>query len=275
MFYYPSRLEFYDHDKKRTARGADRPFDVIGTILSQADKNGMHVFLGLGRGGDLWLLWEFEKPGWQERLAANLALGRKVAQELWERYGHHRSFYGWYFTHEMNDLATSSAYYDPLADFCNAFSPDKPVLVAPAGKPIIDREILAASHVDIFAYQDAVGSGYVPFRNTWNSENRIAMLDEIYTMYGDWHAGSHKHIWADLEIWEMDGSQGYSGGYPPTFSRVKRQIDIEAKYVEWLTAYAYHGYLQDPRSKQKAHDERAVRLYEEYNAYRLRQGRSQ
>ncbi|HZP80242.1 MAG TPA: DUF4434 domain-containing protein, partial [Chthonomonadaceae bacterium] len=132
-FYYPSRLSFYDHDVNREAKGNKLRFDVLEAVLSQADKHGMHVFLGLGRGGDTWLLWQFDKPDWQQRNETMLALSRKVAQELWERYRQHRSLYGWYLTHEMNDLARASAYYNPIADTCHSLSPDMPVLVAPAG----------------------------------------------------------------------------------------------------------------------------------------------
>jgi len=266
-FFYPSRLEFYDRDVQRMARGEECPFDVVGTILSQADQNAMHVFLGLGRGGDTHLLWEFEKADWPERNAAALDLGKRVAQELWERYQHHPSFYGWYFTHEMNDLAKASAYYNPLADFCHSLSPDKPVLVAPAGTPIITPQSLLQSQVDIFAYQDAVGAGYVPYRYTYHPENRLAMLDEVYTRYRDWHAPAPKHLWSTLEIWEMDGRQGYGGSYPAAFQRVKRQIEIEAKYVQMLTGYAYFGFLQGPQTRGRSQDGRALRLYQEYADY--------
>ena len=54
------------------------------------------------------------------------------------------------------------------------------------------------------------------------------------------------------EVWEMDGSKGYSGSYPPKFSRVKRQIESETKYVGMLTGYAWHGYMSHPENKAKA-----------------------
>ena len=266
-FYYPSRLSFYDHDVNREAKGNKLRFDVLEAVLSQADKHGMHVFLGLGRGGDTWLLWQFDKPDWQQRNETMLALSRKVAQELWERYRQHRSLYGWYLTHEMNDLARASAYYNPIADTCHSLSPDMPVLVAPAGTPIITKESLANSHVDIFAYQDAVGSGYVPYKNTWQPEQRIAMLEKIYRDYRAWHEESDKHLWSDLEVWEMDGTHGYSHAYPPSFARVRRQIEIEAKYVEMLTAYEYTGFLEAPDSRARLKDRRAARLYADYANY--------
>lgn len=266
-FYFPSSVEFHDAEAKRMSRGRDCPFDVIGTLLSQADRHDMRVMLGVGRSGDTNLLWEFDKPGWTARNAAALAIARRVAGDLWRLYGRHRSFYGWYSTHEMNDLARSSAYLNPLADFCHALSPDRPFLTAPAGTPIITKESLAASKVDIFAYQDAVGTGYVPHVYTWQPERRIAMLDTLFREYADLHRGSGKHLWADLEVWEMDGKSGYSNAYPAAFSRVRRQIAIESRYAEALTAYAWHGYLQAPGGQGASADPRAVRLYEAYREH--------
>jgi hypothetical protein len=271
VFYFPSKVEFFDNDVKRMSRGSDCKFDQIEVILSEADKNGQHVLLGLGRNGDLWLTWEFDKPEWEQRKVRAIDISTRVAADMWERYRHHRSLYGWYLTHEMNDLARASAYYNPVADFCHALSPDKVVLIAPAGTPIITKEALERSSVDIVAYQDAVGSGYVPYKNTWNPENRIRMLDEIYTRYAGWHEGADKHCWTDLEIWEMDGSAGYGKGYPADFSRVRRQIEIEAKYVPAITAYQWLATMQDPKRKGKVTDERAFKLYEGYVAYRNQQ----
>jgi hypothetical protein len=273
-FYYPSRLSFYDHDVKRMAQGNKLRFDLLETILSQADKDGMHVFLGLGRGGDTYLLWQFNDPHWQERNQAMLALGHKVVQELWTRYRRHPSLYGWYLTHEMDDLARASAYYNPIADACHALSPDMPVLIAPAGTPVVTPESLANSHVDIFAYQDAVGSGYMPGKNTYEPQQRIATLDTIYRQYSAWHAGTEKHLWSDLEVWEMDGTHGYSHAYPSSFARVRQQMSIEAPYVEMLTAYEYSGFLEAPQSRVKFQDRRAVQLYADYERYLQQTGRS-
>jgi hypothetical protein len=267
VFYFPSKVEFFDNDVKKMSRGSECTFDQIEVLLSQADKNGQHVFLGLGRNGDLYLTWEFDKPGWQERKERAIDISNRVAADMWERYRHHRSLYGWYLTHEMNDLARASAYYDPVADFCHSLSPDKPVLIAPAGTPIVTKESLSKSSVDIVAYQDAVGSGYVPFKNTFNPENRIKMIDEIYGRYAGWHEGTDKHCWTDLEIWEMDGTKGYSASYPAKFSRVQRQIELEAKYVPVLTAYQWLATMHDPSRKGKFNDEKAFALYREYRAY--------
>jgi hypothetical protein len=266
-FYYPSDVRFVDRDRNKETRGQRFNFDVVGTILSQAEKNGMHVFLGLGRAGDLNLLWEFDKPGWDDRNRRALDVGRRVAKELWQGYGRYRSLYGWYLTHEMNELAKAAAYYDPLADFCHSFSPDKPVMVAPAGTPKIERVTLESSRVDIFCYQDAVGAGYIPYQNTYDPAKRLVQLDQVYSWYSKLHAGSGKHLWADLEIWERGGPPDTHATYSAPMPRVRDQIVSEAPYVEMLTGYSIVGFFEPPGLRSRVKDPRARQLYETYAAW--------
>lgn len=266
-FFYPGKVEFYDRDSEKLVRAADCEVDVIEPIMAEADRTGQKVFLGLGRSGDLHLLWEFEKPGWADRNRAAIKVATDVARELWERYGHHRSFYGWYLTHEMNDLARSADYYNPVTEFCKSLAPEKPVLIAPAGTPIWNADTIRASKVDIIAPQDAVGSGYMPYVNTWDPNKRIAALEGIYSDYSAVHADTGKHLWTDLEIWEMDGAHGYGHAYPPSIDRVRKQIDIQKRHVDVLTAYAFFGFMQQPRSKRPNGNPRAIQLYNDYAAY--------
>jgi hypothetical protein len=263
-FFYPSTLRFHDRDLGKEASGQWLPYDVVETILSQADRHGMHVILGLGRGGDMGLTGEGLKD--PERLRAALSVGQQVAAELWALYRGHPSLYGWYLTHETNDLVSAAAYYDPLADFCHALAPDKPVLIAPAGTPVGDSTVIARSHVDIFAYQDAVGAGYVPYEYTYTPERRLVSLDALYADYQRRHQGTRKHLWTDLEIWEMAGPE-YRGAYPPPWSRVARQLAAESKYVEMVTAYEILGFMEATGSTFQLQDRRAEALYRAYRAH--------
>ena len=240
-------------------------FDVLGTILSQSSKNGQRVFVGLGRGADLLLTWTgFDDP---QRNRAALTHSMKIATELWSLYSHEPSFYGWYLTHEANDIAQASrAYYNPIIDFLRTFEADKPVLISPAGTPIISRDILAGSKVDIFAYQDAVGSGYVPYKNTFDPQRRIEMLDGVYSGYAKAHRESGKHLWSNLEIWQMDGPE-YAASYPPEFKRVQAQLDIEKKHVDVITGYQLLGFMDARDSEVALGGKRANDLFEAYRAY--------
>jgi len=260
-FFYPSRLRFHDRDLDREAAGQWFEYDALEVILSQADRNNMHVFIGLGRGGDTYLLWG--GLGDQSRVEHATALSREVAEEVWELYGHHPSLYGWYLTHEPGDLAAASAYYDPVADACHSLAPEKPVMVAPAGTPIADADTIRRSHVDVFAYQDAVGAGYVPGKYTYDPENRLGMLDAAFGKYSRSHEGTDKHLWADVELWEMAGPR-YEKPYPAAFERLHRQMLSVAPHVALLTGYEVTGFLQPPATPAHLLDPRAADLFSMY-----------
>src|SRR5579864_416314 len=72
---YPGRAQVAAHD-------------AIEAILSEADRLQMNVFLGVG----MYAWFDFSKD--------SLDWHKKVAEELWRRYGHHPSFYGWYVSEE-------------------------------------------------------------------------------------------------------------------------------------------------------------------------------
>ena len=239
--------------------------DVIELILDQAGKNGMHVFLGLGRGTDDLLLWE--GLGDYDRIQRGIKFSTEVAQELWELYGHHRSFYGWYLTHEANLIGLAANYYNPVADFCHTFSPDKPVMIAPAGTPIISEWLLNTSKVDIFAYQDAVGAGYKDYQYTGDPEIRIADLDSVFSYYSSLHQNTKKHIWTDLEIWRSNPQTGYTPFVPAPMEQIERQIAIEAKYVDFITGYEFLSMMEPPESTLKLGGDGAVHLYNQYMNY--------
>ncbi len=67
--------------------------DPIEAVLRAADRCGMHVLLGVG----LFAWFDFSEQ--------SLEWHRRVARELFQRYGGHASFYGWYVSEEiMGDL---------------------------------------------------------------------------------------------------------------------------------------------------------------------------
>jgi len=240
-------------------------FDVVGTILNQASRNGQKVFVGLGRGDDLYLTFDgFDDPN---RITTALNHGTQLSTELWDLYGHEPSFFGWYLTHETNDIQQASdAYYNPMTDILRKFEADKPVLISPAGTPIISPSILADSHVDIFAYQDAVGPGYVPYVYTYDPQQRIDTLDEVYGAYQAAHAGVDKHLWTNLESWQMNGPT-YSNPFPADFSRLLQQIEIEKNYVDVITSYEWLGFLEHPDTTVHLGGQKAKDLYTDYREY--------
>lgn len=264
-------------------------FDVIGTILDQASRNGMHVIVGLGRGPKGALNFDGPAYSTEQEMDDAAAFGERVAGELYNLYGHQSSFYGWYLSHEANDYTHAKYFYDQMARRLDQFGPEKPVLVAPAGTPIgIDTDYLNNSEVDIFAYQDAVGPGYVgpgttcsaephilgitlsltcrPYTYTYKPYNRIGDLDEIFSAYKWWHEGTRKHIWADTEIWQMDGPL-YQNAYAAPCTRLRDQMAAEINHVEQMTGYESFGYLRSPQNTTAMTRKGAAELYDGYHAY--------
>lgn len=261
---YASRGAFYPSEQY-----ADRPrdptFDVIGTILGAAEDNGQKVILGLGRGPDLYLTWDaWESP---QRLATGIQVSKATADELWKLYGKSPAFYGWYLSHEANDIARASKhYYNPVIKHLRKLAAEKPVLISPSGTPEISAEILEQCDADIISYQDAVGPGYIPYTYTWNPERRLKMLPEVYAEYAKVHRQARQQLWSTVEFWEMAGPN-YGRAYPANFERVQRQILTECSYVNVLTAYAALGFLEHPDSTVALGGRRAQRLYTDYRTY--------
>lgn len=273
---------FYDSSLPELAESSVE-FDVLEAVLDAAERNGQHVYVGLGRGDDLYLTYlGFDDP---ERLAAGLDWAERLSTDIWEKYGDSDAFYGWYLTHEAANIAGANSFYDPITEYLRGFSPDKPVMVAPSGTPIASNAVISNSEADVFAYQDAVGAGYIGpiatclpacegphatfssgYAYTFNPDNRIADLGALFETYSSWHTDSDKIIWSDLEVWEMAGP-AYSGAYAASFDRVLQQIDAQAPHVDLISAYAYPGFMADPASSLEHGGELAIDLFADYREY--------
>ncbi len=260
--FYPSELPEF----KELPAALD--YDFVGAVLEESDRSGMNVFVGLGRGDDLMLTWDGFLD--KERFNKQIDYSIRLASELWKAYGHHISFYGWYIAHEADDLSRANNYYNPVSSHLHALNAAKPVMIAPAGTPIIDSNILNSCDYDIIAYQDAVGSGYIPYVNTFEQERRILMLHDIYHRYEKAHIGTNKHIWTDLEIWKMDGPE-YSKAYASSYHQIARQIEIERCYVDSISCYSVPGMFEpaDTRFKYK-NAKGAAELFDSYKEYFLK-----
>lgn len=280
---------FYDTSLPELAESSAE-FDVLEAVLDAAERNGQHVYVGLGRGDDLYLTYlGFNDPA---RVAAGLDWAERLSTDIWKKYGDSEAFYGWYLTHEAADIAGANNFYDPITEYLRGFSPDKPVMVAPSGTPVASNAVISSSEADVFAYQDAVGAGYIgptasclpacegPHTNfssgyayTFNPENRIADLGLLFETYSTWHTDSDKVIWSDLEVWEMAGP-AYSGAYAASFDRVIQQIDAQAPHVDLISAYAYPGFMANPASSLEHGGKPAIDLFTDYQEYYRKWSRS-
>jgi hypothetical protein len=189
--YYPSRLF--------PARAAIAAHDPLEAILSEADRLNMNVFLGVGM------------YAWFDFSPASLEWHKQVAAELWRRYGHHPSFYGWYVSEEVYgnlipDPGDSQkaryrqeiiAFFTAFQAWCRSLAPEKPVMLAPNAHGLMESKDvwpLVLKHLDIvcpFGF-DRMPPGDITGQEAANLWQRMAN-----------QAGAH--LWLDLEAFSFEG----------------------------------------------------------------------
>jgi hypothetical protein len=139
------------------------PLDLVDLFLRLADKYDMDFYFGLYDSGVYWHNGECKRE---------LELSKAVADEVWAKYGHHKSFKGWYLNCEISRGSVGMAHlYRDLGNFVKNISGNLPTLISPyiAGiKACPDNAATIVEHekawnmilseiqgaVDIVAFQD-------------------------------------------------------------------------------------------------------------------------
>ena len=234
--------------------------DPIEAIFDEADKLGMHVLPGIGM------------YAWFDYTPASLEWHIKVADELWELYGHHTSFYGWKISEEgPGDLTCWGG--DPereracLIDFFRRFgahvrrlAPDKPVMVARSthgmrGAEDTYRELL--KHLDIlcsFCFHRMLPSDLL------TGEEAADILQSLCDEAG-------AHLWMNMEVFlfENGGDTG-SPLIPRPIEEVKSDL-LRFPNFEKILCYQYPGLMTSPTASIRLGGNEAVKLYLDYKHF--------
>lgn len=233
--------------------------DLTELLLAYADREGLQVFLGLAM-DDGW--WNQSTDSRYLNRTAD-ALGG-VAEEVWRRYGAHRSFAGWYIPQEPWDGEYSDGqttllrrFFRQVSDRCKQLSGGKPVAFSPffsgrstpAGLELFYRKLLEGSGLDILMLQDGVGA------RGWDAE-----VAERVTPY--FRAVSRACLqtgvafWSDLESFRLAGSDP-ARFVPADIGRLCQQLTAEAPWVQRIVTFDFFHYLSPPRgaAQQRLHDD--------------------
>jgi hypothetical protein len=230
--------------------------DPIEAILSEADKLHMHVFLGVGM------------YAWFDYSQASLDWHKKVAAELWRRYGHHPSFYGWYVSEEVygslipdQGEAAKDIYRREIIHFftqfqayCRRLAPEKPIMLAPNTDGLLKSKSVwpvVLKHVDIlcpFGF-DRMPSGDITGKEA--AEIWQKMCDRTGT-----------HLWMDLEAFTFEGK----ALIPRPIGGLIQDL-LKFPNFEKILCYQYSGIFNSPESKIKPGGPRTVVLYRAYQQY--------
>ena len=231
--------------------------DPIEAVLSAADKYKIKVFMGGGFYGD----WESDKT-----ITDPIATKKRLQslEELTKLYGHHQSFYGWYWPDEaeINPRYTQDFihYVNTNSKLARQLMPHAKIMIAPYGTRIAipdDAYVrqLDAMDVDIVAYQDEVGV----------RKSRVTETSAFYEGLRKAHDRTQKaKIWADVEVFEFEGEVYKSALVPASFSRVQRQLEAVSPWVDQILIYQYQGMMNKADSPAFAGSSASIRLYSDY-----------
>lgn len=232
--------------------------DPIEAILNQADESNMNVFMAVGM------------FAWFDFTPESLAWHKNVATELWNRYGHHPSFYGFYVSEECagnlfngeqtieGKLTRKKEICDFFREFkkhCNAMAPDKPVMLATNSMDVLDGEDAYPALLQNLDILCPFGFARMPEGDLTGKE----VADKLQSLCDD--AGSH--LWFDLEAFLFNPDMSL---YPKPMKEILDDLNLLDNF-EKILCYQYPGVFSDPDATFKVGEPSTITLYKDYQKY--------
>jgi hypothetical protein len=232
--------------------------DPVEAILSEADRWGMNVFVGVGM------------YAWFDFTPASLEWHKKVAKELWEKYGHHSSFYGWYVSEEnsggleaySNNDETKRRrqqdivfFFKGFKNYCAQLAPDKPVMLATSSYDVPKGETV---YPELLKYLDILcpfGFARMP-EGDLTGEQAAKRLQQLCDT-------AHAHLWFDLEAF-LFHKEGYL--YPRPIDEIVHDLTLFDNFEKTL-CYQYPGVFNNPAMSIRIGEASTVKLYTDYQNY--------
>jgi Domain of unknown function (DUF4434)/Domain of unknown function (DUF5109) len=243
------------------------PLDLVELFLSLADKYNMDFYLGLYDSGRYWDTGDMHHE---------TDVNRFIIDEVWQRYGHHPSFKGWYLSMEISrrTKGATEAFYT-LGQQCKAVSRGLPTFISPwidgqkavlaaSGHLTKEQSISLKEHeqewdeifsgikdvVDAVAFQD----GHVHYHELYD-----------YLQVNKTLADKHGlHAWTNCESFDRDMPIKF---LPIKFEKMRLKLEAAARagYEKAITFEFSH--FMSPQSMYRS----AHHLYNRYMEYKATQ----
>jgi Domain of unknown function (DUF4434) len=206
---------------------------------------------------------------WFDFSASSLEWHKKVAAELWRRYGHHPSFFGWYVSEEtygslIPDEGESAkqryrkeviAFFREFQAFARQLAPEKPIMLAPnAHGMMLSQDVwpLVLEHLDIVC----------PFAFHRMPEGDITGEQSAAI----WQAMCDKaraHLWMDMEAFLFEDNVAL---VPRPIAGLIQDLQRFPNF-EKILCYQYPGIFNSPTTKVQPGGAPTVVLYKDYQNY--------
>lgn len=232
--------------------------DPMEALLRAADRHDIKVFIGAGFYG----FWQDTLRNMVDPDVTKRAF--KAMEQLYARYGHHPSFYGWYLPDELGICPYYSEDFIRYTNLYTAhgksFDSKLQVLIAPYGTNMLKADDtyvrqLERLDCDIIAYQDEVGV----------QKSTAAHTPAYYEALRKAHdKAGRAALWADMEVFQFEGNVYYSALLPAPMERIEQQIKSISPYVDKILMYQYLGMFNKPGTTAFCGHPNSTRLYSDY-----------
>ncbi len=229
---YPSSLSGYKQSTKN---------DIVKAALSNADIAGIEVYLGLQVNEDWWT----PKSGDENWLKNEAAVSIEVFDDLFNRYGAHKSLKGWYLSFEVDnwrfaakkDWHKIALFYSTVLSHIKSSDFQKPVVTAPFFNPSGGQSasewqamwtyLLLNCPIDIVALQDGIGAGHTTKSDLpeWFNATREAIKA----------SKSSAKLWDDAENFN-------AGQKTMPIKELVEDMKVAEPYVSSFICFTYNHY---------------------------------
>jgi len=211
-------------------------YDDLGELFfSLGDEYGINVFFGTYDSGFHWM-----RGAWWNEVDVN----RRFIEEVVARYGHHKSFAGWYLCHETSrNSANIIELFNEIGGFAKS-ALDRPVLISP-----FPQGAKQFSGGDVMSLDESLDHWGRIFNETPGAFDICAFQDgQIhYQELAAFHAGisalGQKHgvtIWSNVETFDRD----MPIKFPPADWRYLRfKLEAAAPTVEKIITFEFPHFI--------------------------------
>jgi hypothetical protein len=230
-------------------------YDDLGELFfSLADEAGLNVYLGTYDSGRHWM-----RGAWWTEVDLNKAFVDEAAQ----RYGHHKSFAGWYLCHETsrNDVNIVEL-FNEIGRHCKA-AKALPVLISPfpqGAKQFSGSDVMSldesfdhwsrifsetAGAFDICAFQD----GQIHYQELPRFHEGIGELGKRFGV----------RIWSNVETFDRDMPIKFP---PADWRNLRFKLEAASRSVEKIITFEFPHFMSPHSCYPAAH-----KLFERYTEH--------
>ena len=236
------------------------PIDLLSLFLTLADKYEMNFYFGLYDSGIYWDTGD---------MSAEIVSNQFVTEEVWQKYGHHPSFKGWYMSMEISRKTKGAIEaLNNMGAHCKTISNNLPTFISPwiDGKKAVMAANAALSKEDTVSLKEHETEWNEIFDGIKNNIDAVAFQDghvdfhelDQYLAINKQLADKHGlQAWTNCESFDRDMPIKF---LPIKFEKLKLKLEA-AKRIGYDKAITFEfSHFMSPQSMYPS----AHHLYNRY-----------